>query len=234
MSKPTTVTSAQREALVDALPYGTIWKADRRLSNWGFRYHGLVTLKRLEEAGLIHYARQSEDPLSGANGWQLTDAGRSVALGLPDKESSASRQHFIDTGRYLSYRHREELSPAPFKVGDTVRSKNRGFELEMDVKGYLIVGMQFVSDLPGWLYSVEVIGGGEQNGTHLDQVHISPNVYELVQPEAEPCDWELMAPLVAAAAVLVATGRGDEVVGDYRDGTPTALELLTELVESAR
>lgn len=43
----------------------------------------------------------------------LTDEGRAVALTLPDRESSASRQNWIHTGRYLKYGDRPEFAPTP-------------------------------------------------------------------------------------------------------------------------
>ena len=172
----TDITPARREALIDALLFGGIWaihKADRRPS--GDRHHSPVTINRLRAAGLVEWHYTTGQYYSGE--YRLTERGKAVARSLDDTESSASRQHFIDTGAYLTYGDREELNPAD----------------------------------------------------------------ELVKPEPK-VNWEMLAPKVAEAAVLVAIGRGDERVQMYADsgldevydGDIMALNLLKQLVEAGR
>jgi hypothetical protein len=221
------ITPAKRDALVDALLFGDIWAIQRGDSRWraGDRHHHLVTLNRLVAAGLIKYRSRYNETNGGyAGGYILTDEGRKVARSLDDTESSASRQHFIDTGKYLPYGVREELNPPAFSMGDTVRSN-----LFDQATKYTIVGMRYGDGM--WWYDVTATDEtGEER--RIDNVVINPEFYQ-VEPKPER-DWELLAPVAAQAATLVALGRGDEVVEDYADGVITALELLTELVEAGQ
>lgn len=224
------ITPAKRDALIDALLFGDIWSIERGSSRWraGDRYHHIITLNRLVAAGLLQY-RSAYNQSGGvyAGGYQLTDKGRAVARSLDDKESSASRQNFIDSGKYLPYSAREELNPPAYEVGQEISNKHNPREHH-----FLIVGRQFSADSETWFYSVEV-ANGQYKGTHFDQVVLNPTRYVVVEPTPER-DWELLAPVAAQAATLVALGRGDEVVEDYSDGVITAWELLDELVKDGQ
>lgn len=220
----TNITPAKREALTDALVHGSIWKRSRStVGNWGSRYHAPVTIKKLVDAGLIEY-RMSTSPIY-AGGYELTAQGRVTALRLPDEESSASRQHFIDTGKYLTYGDREEFNPAKFSMGDVVQSSM----FDKDTQ-YEIVGMAYGERT--WFYDVKVLKPDVEPYV-VQSVVINPDFYQLVDPEPQR-DWTLLAPVAAQAATLVALGRGDEVVEDYEDGVITALDLLADLVEAGK
>jgi hypothetical protein len=221
------ITLGQRSALTDALVFGDIWR--KTDGNWGSRFHHIRVLNKLVASGLLKY-RSSYNESGGtyAGGWILTEKGQELARSLPDYESSASRQHYIDTGKYIPLGAREELNPPEFAVGDTVKNDD-----EVGVDGYLIVARHYIPDLQGWLYDVEVIGGGN-DGTHFDGCVIGTQRYHVVNPDQPDRDWEILAPVAAQAATLVALGRGDEMVEDYQDGVITALELLTELVEAGK
>jgi hypothetical protein len=102
------ITIAQEKALATALTDGYVsFTSTAR----GRRVHGgvnKVTRQRLVIMGLL----TMNPPRGGV--WpslSLTDEGRAVALTLADRESSASRQHWIETGRYLRYSDRPELTP---------------------------------------------------------------------------------------------------------------------------
>jgi hypothetical protein len=220
------ITPAKRDALIDALLLGDIWPI-RRGTDWrppGDRHHHNITINRLREAGLIRW-RSGELGSGYAGGYTLTEKGQAVARSLDDTESSASRQHFIDTGAYLTYGDREELNPAKFQVGQIVRSN-----LFNEATSYTIVGSRYADRI--WWYDVETTDG--EGGTRrLDGVVINPDMYAVVEAPTE-WDWELLAPLAAQAATLVALGRGDEVVPMYDDTVITALELLATLVEAGK
>lgn len=219
------ITPAKRDALIDALLLGPIWPAERGHSS-GYRHHHRVTINRLQSTGLIHWQSSTSPFYTG--GYVLTDKGRAVARSLDDTESSASRQHYIDTGKYLTYGDREELNPPQFNIGDEIASKINPREHH-----FVVVDRQFVPDMQSWLYAVEV-ADGQYKGTRFDQAVLNPKTYGTVQPPKPERDWGLLAPVAAQAATLVALGRGDEVVEDYTDGVITALELLTELVEAGQ
>lgn len=57
-----------------------------------------LTLSNLSKKGLIAWVQNATN--TGAS-WEITDAGKLAWANATDKTSSASRQHFIDTGRYL-------------------------------------------------------------------------------------------------------------------------------------
>jgi hypothetical protein len=222
------ITPAKRNALVDALLFGDIWTIQRGDYRWkaGDRYHHRVTINRLVTAGLLEYnSRFNESGGVYAGGYVLTDKGRAVARSLDDTESSASRQHYIDTGAYLTYADREELNPPQFAVGATIKNKRNPKE-----HPFLVVRRTFSDRM--WWYSVEVTEG-KYKGTLFDQVLLNPDIYEVVPDEVER-DWELLAPVAAQAATLVALGRGDELVEDYSDGVITAWELLDQLVKAGQ
>lgn len=242
----TDITPARREALIDALLFGGIWaihKADRRPS--GDRHHSPVTINRLRAAGLVEWHYTTGQYYSGE--YRLTERGKAVARSLDDTESSASRQHFIDTGAYLTYGAREELNPPAFAIGDLVKSNL--FESEHEIRGYKILSRNFVPDTECWFYEVEVVGG-PNNGQRFSGCVINPSKYKVVTEEqveeAEEIAWEMLIPQAAQAAALVAMGRGDELVvlpqgtplssAQHDDGVTAvvALDLLAELVEAGR
>jgi len=221
------ITPARQAALVDSLLYGDIW-ARTGNGSWGPRFHSRTIINRLVDAGLLTWNPATVG--SGyAGGWILTERGRSVTRFLDDKESSASRQHYVDTGEYLAYGDREELNAPNFEVGQVV--KNRHSDVEVQIEGYEIVARKWVVG-HGWLFDVKMIGGVNDGYVYYDAV-INPTAYVVVEPKEER-DWELLAPVVAQAATLVALARGDEVVEDYRDGVITAWELLDELVKAGQ
>lgn len=225
MTESFILTEIRSAALIDALVHGSIWKRSRStVGNWGSRYHAPVTIKKLVDAGLIEY-RMSTSPIY-AGGYELTAQGRVTALRLPDEESSASRQHFIDTGKYLTYGDREEFNPPKFSMGDVVQSN-----IFDETTQYEIVGMAYGDRT--WFYDVKVMKDDQEDYV-VYSVVINPEFYHVVEQEPVERDWELLAPAAAQAATLVALGRGDEVVEDYADGVITALELLAELVEAGR
>jgi hypothetical protein len=218
------MTPGKKAALVDALLFGDVWVRTKN-EGQGSRFHARAIVNKLVAAGLFRYQRSASAHYAG--GWTLTTRGREMALSFEDTESSASRQHFIDTGDYLKYGDREGLNPPEFNVGDTVKS-----DTETGVDGYRITARRYVPDLHGWLYDVEVVGGAHAGAVFHNTV-IGSLKYRVVV-DRPPRDWQTLAPVAAQAATLVALGRGDEMVEDYQDGVTTALELLTELVEASK
>jgi hypothetical protein len=105
------ITPAQQKALATALTEGRVWYhsnyGDRSLRVHGVRRgvrQGLVAMGLLKD---VERWRRGDGAV-----WPhliLTDEGRAVALTLTDRESSASRQHYIETGRYLKYGDRPEF-----------------------------------------------------------------------------------------------------------------------------
>lgn len=111
-----TVTPRQREALADALTKpngnggtgGHIWPHYPHSKGDSHHYSARL-LTMLENLGLIEWERPTTVGLYGG-GYGLTEAGRAAILAERDTESSASRQHHIDTGRWLTYGDRPEYA----------------------------------------------------------------------------------------------------------------------------
>jgi hypothetical protein len=109
MSASPNVTLAQQNALSIALTRSHVFQGRPSERDCASR----CVIEGLVAAGLLKW-RERGDP----NRWNwptavLTDEGRGVALTLPDRESSASRQHYVDHNRYLKYGDRPEFAPTP-------------------------------------------------------------------------------------------------------------------------
>lgn len=109
-----TVTPRQREALADALTKpngnggtgGHIWRSYPHSTGDAHHYSARL-LNKLIDLGLIAWEYGPVGSCYGG-GYGLTATGRALILAEADAESSASRQHHIDTGRYLTYGDRPE------------------------------------------------------------------------------------------------------------------------------
>lgn len=106
------LTDAQARTLSIALTKGKVFEASTDNGRvdpltecrWGVAYD-LIAAGLLKEEQLL----RSQHLTQTRAAYVLTEAGRARALRLPDKTSSASRQHWIETGRYLKYSDREEF-----------------------------------------------------------------------------------------------------------------------------
>ena len=102
--RPRKLTPAQSRTLGIAFTEGKVLEA----KNEHGRVNPLTECLWSTAYELIDMGFLFHDGALGHGTYRLTRDGRERALQLPDKESSASRQHYIDTGRYLKYADREE------------------------------------------------------------------------------------------------------------------------------
>jgi hypothetical protein len=108
--KTKSLTLAQARTLSVALTAGKVYLANNPNGRVDPRSEVLRrTADQLVELGHIRWVAYVNRSLSRMGYYMLTDAGRSRALKLPDRESSASRQYWIETGRYLPYSERPEF-----------------------------------------------------------------------------------------------------------------------------
>jgi hypothetical protein len=127
-------------------------------------------LSELRSKGLVFWADNATN--TGAS-WEITDRGRAALLAASDKTSSASRQHHIDTGRYLKYRDRPEFQRHAFKVGEVVRRIDRPGSWRFE-----IVALRGTVALGNDWYDVKHVAGDQQ--VH-ELCKVSPEFYEVVQ-----------------------------------------------------
>lgn len=99
------LTARQAAALADSLQHGHIWPTAPCAT--GSKHYSPRLLNKLDQLGLIEW--QHGAPGYGG-GYALTATGRAAVLAVRDTEASASRQHYIETGQYLSYGDRPEFS----------------------------------------------------------------------------------------------------------------------------
>jgi hypothetical protein len=235
------LTVAEANALVASLNHGHIWPFERG-DYPNDRKHSRVVVNRLYAAGLLTYETSNSPFYSG--GYILTEKGRMIVLELPDTESSASREYQSRTGKYLPYAANPELNPSPYTVGGVVESTlNRG--------SFFLVDDMVLDEHGTWWYTVRTFEGGAPTGSPLggcrmDLINYAPTEVDVEIPdsgetEAE-VDWGQLGPKVAEAAVLLAAGRGDELVvlpngtilpaAQYDDDVTAiaAIDLIRELV----
>jgi hypothetical protein len=153
-------TDAEKRILSDALTTGTVYAADRRIRQGRHSRH---ILQRLWAQNYLNHVPGSMGRFPTMSHYVLTDEGRTAALQLPDREGSASRQHFIDTGRYLPYSAREEFNPSAFAVGDLVRrSPAQGLPEDWtDGTIWKVIDKRWARSL--WLYDVELSAHADGN-----------------------------------------------------------------------
>lgn len=167
------LTPAKDKALSLALTDGHVYQASR--NHYERNQASRIVIERLVEAGYLEWV-----PLrQGMWHWphaKLTEAGITYALTLPDRESSASRQHQVDTGKWLKYGDRPEWQPKPdFPVGSKVQRIGRPGE---DV--FRILAAKYHPELGdhGWLYdAVRVLDEGNEGEVFKGCV-IGKAVYE--------------------------------------------------------
>lgn len=142
-----------------------------------------ATADQLKELGYIEWVSAPSMYSSRSRyGWYtLTETGKAFGLTLSDRQSSASRQHRIETGRYLKYGDRPEFAPsAPFKVDDIVQRKGRP-----DTCKYLVGNVVQTVDKTYFYDVVEVCKTHDADnpasiGHVFDKVFLSPDEYEIV------------------------------------------------------
>jgi hypothetical protein len=100
------LTPARKEALADALEYGKVFRRPKG-GPYVAAAHDAQVLATLAADGLLHTINQE-----GGNQpyYVLSSQGRDAALQLTDSRASASRQHYIDTGQWLTYGDRPEFA----------------------------------------------------------------------------------------------------------------------------
>jgi hypothetical protein len=98
------LTARQAAALADSLQHGHIWPTAPCVS--GSKHYSPRLLNKLAQLGLIEWQRGGPGYLGG---YALTATGRAAVLAVRDTEAPASRQHYIDTGSYLTYGDRPEF-----------------------------------------------------------------------------------------------------------------------------
>ena len=85
-TKPERVTERQGDVLELIKDGGRLTSREKQL------------IARLKDRGLIEYTYNATNTVGS---WELTEAGQKAWAASTDKVTSASVQHWIDTGRYL-------------------------------------------------------------------------------------------------------------------------------------
>jgi hypothetical protein len=194
------------------------------------------TADQLEALGYITW--HAGVALSYLGYYVLTEEGKAFGLTLSDKQSSASRQHHIDTGRYLKYGDREEYAPKPdFQVGTKVQHHTSDDVFEVKTAS--------VTNFPGakWIYDVWRILPDGTRGDLFERVFISPLTYHVYTPiptqiptfptvrRADGLSVRLVQPGDRVECVVVSTKPGEmtaEVIsGLYSPGTIITIKTPT-------
>lgn len=105
------ITPAQARALSTALLTGHVFIASGPDGRVDPQREGQQrTLEIMANGpGWLEWVPPQLNPTLTPGYYVLTESGRAIALTLPDRESSASRQHYVDTGRYLRYGDRPDF-----------------------------------------------------------------------------------------------------------------------------
>lgn len=182
-AKPARLTPAQYRTMETLLNTGKVYLADNFNGRVDPRSETLrSTADQLKDLGYIEWVAFRNRTMMRLGYYTLTEAGMARGLTLSDSESSASRQHRIETGRYLKYADRPEFAPpAPFKVDDLVQRKGRPGTCKYRVdKVVLTVDNTYFYEVTDTCKHHDVDDSPSTIGAWFDNVVLSPTEYEVV------------------------------------------------------